>query len=135
LLLLSRSLQRHLTNFFRVVRTLKALGPLVKLQTALQIAASATLNFPSDPDTTATIGMYHPLGRMKLRFPLCEVGIGLNATGVVPGSGAVEYRRALSLHTASFLAAAAHCHDALPQAHPTLRPFSQLHIVPTGPSA
>jgi hypothetical protein len=54
---------------------------------------------------------------------------------VVPYSSAAEYQRSLSLHTASFLAAAAHCHDAFPQTHPFLRPFSQLHFVPTGPCA
>jgi hypothetical protein len=46
-----------------------------------------------------------------------------------------SHRPALSLHTTAFLAAAARCHDALLQAPPTLRPFSQLPFVPTGPYA
>jgi hypothetical protein len=98
----------------------------------MENAAFPILNLPSNPDTAVSMGLHHPLVRMQLRLPLRAGGFGLNATGVVPDSSAVEYQRALFLHTASFLAAAAHCHDALPQAHPTLRPFSQLHFVPTG---
>jgi hypothetical protein len=117
-----------------VVRPPLALGPLGKLQTAVENAAFALLNLPSDPDTAATMSLHHSLVRMQLPLPLREGGFGLNATGVVPDSSADEYQRSLSLHTASFLAAA-HCHDALPQAHSTLRTFSQLHFVPTGPYA
>jgi hypothetical protein len=131
-LLLSRSLQRRLTHFSRVVRPPLSLGPLAKLQGAVENAAFALLNLPSNPDTAATMGLHHPLVRMQLWLPLREGGFGLNATGVVPDSSAAEYHHSLSLHTASFLAAAAHCHDALPQAHPSLRPFSQLHFVLTG---
>jgi hypothetical protein len=134
-LLLSRSLQRRLTHFTRVVRPPLALDPLAKLQTALKNAAFSILTLPADPNTAATMGLHHPLVRMQLRLPLREGGFGLNATGVVPDSSAAEHQRPLSLHTASFLAAAAHCHDALPEAPPTLHPFLQLHFVPTGPCA
>jgi hypothetical protein len=75
-------------------------------------------------------GLHCLLERTQLRLSLCEGGFGLNATAVVPDSNAVEYQPSLSLHTASFLAAAAHCHDARPKAHWSLRPSSQLHSVP-----
>jgi hypothetical protein len=118
-----------------MVRPPLALGPLAKLQTAVRNAAFAILNPPTDPDTAAAMGLHHPLVHMQLRLRFREGGFGLNATGVVPDSSAAQYQRSHSLHTALFLAAAAHCHDALPQAHPTLRPFLQLHFVPTGPDA
>jgi hypothetical protein len=35
--------------------------------------------------------LHHPAVRMQLRLPLCEEDFGLNATGVVPDSNAVEY--------------------------------------------
>jgi hypothetical protein len=69
---------------------------------------------------------------MQLRLPLREGGFRLHATGVFPDSNAFEYQRSLPQHTASFLAAAARCHDALPKAHPSLSPISQLHFVPSG---
>jgi hypothetical protein len=134
-LLLSRSLQRRLTHFTRVVRPPLALSPLAKLQTTVENAAFLILNLAADPDAAATMGLHHPLVRMQLQLPLREEGFGLTATGVVHDSRAAEHQRSLLLHTASFLAAAAHCHDALPEAHPSLRPFSQLHFVPTGPYA
>jgi hypothetical protein len=69
-LLLSRSLQRRLTHFSRVVRPLLALGPLAKLQTAVENKAFAFVNLASDPDTAASMGLHHPLVRMQLRLPL-----------------------------------------------------------------
>jgi hypothetical protein len=101
-LLLCRSLQRRLTHFSRVVRPPLALGPLAKLQTAVENAAFAILNLPSDPDTAATMGLHHPQVRMQLLLhvysstwreaeALSEYGVVttyfiyiFNATGVGP---------------------------------------------------
>jgi hypothetical protein len=113
-LLLSRSLQRRLTHFSRVARSPLSLGPLAKLQTAVETAALSILNIPANPNTAASMGFNQPLVRMQLRLPLREGGFGLNATSAVPNSKADDYQRSLLLHTASFLAAAAHCHNALP---------------------
>jgi hypothetical protein len=52
------------------------------------------------------MGLQPTLVRMQLRLPLRERGFGLNATDVVLDSSPVENERSLSLHTASFLAAA-----------------------------
>jgi hypothetical protein len=70
-----------------------ALGPLFKLQTAVETTAFPILNILADPDTAASMGLHHPLVRMQLRLPLREGGFGRNATGVVPDSNAVEYQR------------------------------------------
>jgi hypothetical protein len=90
-LLLSHSLQRILTHFSLVARPRLALGPLSKLQTAVETAAFVVFNLASDPDTAATVGLHHPLVRMQLRPPLREGCFGLNANGVVPDSSAVDY--------------------------------------------
>jgi hypothetical protein len=50
-LLLSRSLQRQLTHFSRMVRPALALDPIANLQTAVENTAFAILNVPADPDT------------------------------------------------------------------------------------
>jgi hypothetical protein len=73
-----------------LVRAPLAPAPLAKLQTAVENAAFAILNLPSDPATAGTMGLQHPLVRMQLWLPLREGGFGLNATVVVPDSSAVE---------------------------------------------
>jgi hypothetical protein len=110
-----------------VLRPPLALGPLTRLQSAVDITAFSILNIAADADTTPV--------RIQLRLTLYEGGFGLNATGVIPDSNAVDFWRSRSQHTASFLAAVAYCHDALPEAHSSLRPFSQLHYAPTTPCA
>jgi hypothetical protein len=113
-ILLSRSLQLRLTHFCRVVRPPLALDPLVKLHTAVETTAFSSLNIPADPDTAVSMRLHHPLVLIQLRHPLREGGFGLDATGVVPDSSVADHQRSRSLHTASFLAAVAQCHDALP---------------------
>jgi hypothetical protein len=84
-LLLSRSHQRRMTLFSRVVRLPSSLGPLAMLTATFTI-----LNVPSDPDTAAFMGLPHPFSRMQLELwlPLREGSFCLNATGVVPNSNA-----------------------------------------------
>jgi hypothetical protein len=58
---------------------------------------------------------------------------GLKPPGVVPDSNAVEYELANSLHAAYFLAAEAHCQDALPDRHLSLPHSRNFTLFPQVP--
>jgi hypothetical protein len=71
-LLLSRSLERRLTNICCVIRPPLALDPPVKHQTAVETAAFSNLNLPPDPDT-ASMDLHHPLVPKQIRLPHLKV--------------------------------------------------------------
>jgi hypothetical protein len=126
MLILSRSLQRRVTHFTRVVLPDLVQAPLRKLQTVVDDAA---FNIPQDGQIATSMGsksgLDHALVRQKLRLPVPDRGFGLGANSVVAGEPTPEEDgRSVRLHTSSYLAAAAYCHDALTGGPDCLRPFS-----------
>jgi hypothetical protein len=76
------------------------------------------------------MGLHQPCVRPKLQLPLFDGGFCINAMKLsltaTPWSTSTQLRC-----MQPSLSVATHCHDSLPHVHPSLRPSSQLHIVPT----